>query len=221
MYCVNNEGRRSIYNQEKIIKCLEEELTEKERLVTLKAQNLKKQRENFSDSKRKADEVKKSVEKIKVQINEVRQQRKEEQKRLSEINYLIQTSEKLLKSMNDIILIHTSAMLYQLYKHQCERIWVSEADEEFFSDLEERTGGLFSVEQVYCEEYVTDIVLPGNMFQAYTKLEKDELKSIVSFCKMALYLKINKKQNQQVFLAHRNSLIRKILKLNGIDGFKF
>ena len=45
MYCVNNEGRRSIYNQEKIIKCLEEELTEKERLVTLKAQNLKKQRE--------------------------------------------------------------------------------------------------------------------------------------------------------------------------------
>lgn len=98
---------------------------------------------------------------------------------------------------------------------------IMSGDAEFFAELEDRTGGVFSIEHIFYEEKSVDIVLPQNFFEDYTKERKGELSSVISFCKMVLYVKKNKKQNVEVFLAHRNWFIKEILKLNGIDGFKF
>lgn len=121
--------------------------------------------------------------------------------------------------MNDILLVHTSAMLYQLYKHQCEEIWISEVDLDFFSELEDRTGGIFSAEKVF-HRVPVDMKLPKYLFEKYKDREV-ELHSIIAFCEMVLYLKNNKSDDRQVFLAYRNKEINRILKLNGIEGFKF
>ncbi len=190
------------------IKRLEAQLSEAEKLEESARIQLLDKKEKTEKAR---NEVEDRIKKMRSEIAKCKSEISQNEKTIEEISFYIQTSKELLQEMNEIVLVHPSARLDQMYKHQCKRLWVTETDQKVFEELENRTGGVFTIDKV-CSVPEIDIEIPD------LKSDGEEMQSILDFCKVAIFL--HRECKQTIYLACKDIDIYRILKINGISKLK-
>lgn len=188
------------------------ELSKNSKDIEAKSKELKK-------AEKELEEAKEKVEKLKEKIRKLENQESRILKKIGENDQLLENSIDILRKMGDVVLFHPSATLHQIYKYQCENIYVTKNDVGMFSMLEDRTGGVFSINEVLdadkLEHFVTKF--PSDFFFKYSEEERE---SIVSYCDVLINLKMSEDGSRKIIPAFHSTTIAEILRLNGLEDFR-
>lgn len=183
------------------------------------SQNIEAKSKELQEAEKKLQEAEAKVEELKEKVRKLENQQSWITKKMEENDHLLQDSIDILRKMDDVVLFHPSATLYQIHKYQCENIYVTKNDAAIFSMLEDRTGGVFSIDEVLdadeAEHFVTKF--PSDFFFKYSEEERE---SIVSYCEVLINLKMKEDGSRKIIPAFHNNTIAEILRLNGLENFR-
>lgn len=180
---------------------------------------LQEAEKKLQEAEKKFQRAEEKVAGIEAKISKLEDKERWMKINMAENDQLLKDSIDILQKMDDIVLFHQSATLYQIHKYQCENIYVTKNDAAVFSRIEDRTGGVFSVDEVLdadkAEQFVTKF--PSDFFFRYSEEERE---SIVNYCNLLINLMMEEDGNRKIIPAFCNSTIAEILRLNGLENFR-